>query len=316
MPKDPPRGWSDLVGHRRYGYDSQRPESRRALAQFIAGAGITVVEGDLSTLSVNALRLNTFFVARMTAAQLHVSWTRDRIPARSRYLYLFVNQGMVEFLGDAERVVADGGGLCIVLPGRVPVEFRILGPTEMIFFTFDEREILPLSLSQSNAGSLSRSSTVFRGAYAYLQAITAPQSEESDGESLVLRTLTRDVARAVIAEAAVRRKVDPLFETAQLVIAERALDSRFTIDDLARACGVSRRTIYRVYADHSTSPSEELRRKRLERALDVLENNPGTSLAGVAAASGFGSVSTLERAFRTVRGVSPRVATRAQTSGS
>lgn len=302
----PARGWSDLIGHRRFRYEpGPRGGTYDDRDAFIEGTGIRILEGDSVGLRVHALRFNTFMVVRVHVPHMHVIWSRDRPTAQRRYLYLFVNRGLVEFLGDARHVSAEGGGLCIAFPGREPVEMRTLAPSELIYFTFDESEIAPYGLTPPEIGRISPRSTVFRASYAYLQAIATSDAPEGLEDSAVLRSLTKDVARALVVETQSRDTPDTALQIAQQVIAEQASRRSFTPDELARRCGVSRSTLTRLFAARGMSASREIRRHRAQHALYLLSEHPDMPLSVIAATAGFGSTSAMTRSFEELYEATP-----------
>lgn len=85
----------------------------------------------------------------------------------------------------------------------------------------------------------------------------------------------------------------------------RCADPSLTIDDIARACLVSRRTLYRLFGDVEDGLSAVLRRMRVECARTLLARDPGRATATVALASGFASERHFFRAFRLETGMTP-----------
>ena len=80
-------------------------------------------------------------------------------------------------------------------------------------------------------------------------------------------------------------------------------DEDFGVDALAQAVGLSRSSLYRRLGDGPT-PNAMLREARLARGARLLEGGAGT-VAEVAYAVGFRSVSHFSRAFREAHGVPP-----------
>lgn len=79
---------------------------------------------------------------------------------------------------------------------------------------------------------------------------------------------------------------------------------------LAAQAGVSTRTLHRLFTSSGTTFAQWLRQRRLERCWDELTQRRGRrrNIAGIALASGFGDLSTFNRAFRTHFGMTPRAA--------
>lgn len=80
-------------------------------------------------------------------------------------------------------------------------------------------------------------------------------------------------------------------------------DPRLDAGTVARACNVSRRSLYRL-AD-GEGVAARLRRIRIERAKQLLVGDPSRPVGSVAAACGFDSESGFHRAFRDATGQTP-----------
>jgi transcriptional regulator GlxA family with amidase domain len=91
----------------------------------------------------------------------------------------------------------------------------------------------------------------------------------------------------------------------QVWIAEH-LDKRLSVDDLARRMAMSVRNFERVFTrEVGTTPSQYVLQARVEAARRLLERTDG-GLKHVAAASGFGSIDVMRRAFVRLLGITPR----------
>ncbi len=116
---------------------------------------------------------------------------------------------------------------------------------------------------------------------------------------------------AAAASFAGRADADP--DAADALARERVLDHlrRHLADPaldaatVAAACGMSRRTLYRVVGDQGGGVAGELRRIRIERAKTLLLEHPGRPVGAVGTACGFDSESGFHRAFRTATGQTP-----------
>lgn len=86
-------------------------------------------------------------------------------------------------------------------------------------------------------------------------------------------------------------------------------DPSLSTDTVAAGCGLSRRTIQGIFADHG-GLAAHIRRRRLRAALRIItaDRQHFPDLDGVARATGLGSRRTLERAMRQVYGITPRQA--------
>lgn len=78
------------------------------------------------------------------------------------------------------------------------------------------------------------------------------------------------------------------------------------IEELARMCHISETHFRRVFGEcMQMTPVEYINRVRVRRACDALERT-NKSVSDIAAGTGFGTVSTFNRNFRQIMGVSPQ----------
>ncbi|MCK0440267.1 helix-turn-helix domain-containing protein [Gordonia alkaliphila] len=92
--------------------------------------------------------------------------------------------------------------------------------------------------------------------------------------------------------------------TAQL-IEQHYRDPGFDGDAVARMLYLSRRHMYRFFADTEDTPAVLIARRRLAHARELLVRQPRMSLREVAAASGFTSAGTLSKRFSAEFGLTP-----------
>ncbi|MEU1206742.1 AraC family transcriptional regulator [Nocardia sp. NPDC005825] len=99
---------------------------------------------------------------------------------------------------------------------------------------------------------------------------------------------------------------DSVFTRQQVlaVLRKRYTDPDLTVDEVAHACLVSRRTLYRV-CEEIGGPAALVRRMRVEHARRLLRTDPTRPLSAIAAASGFATDRHFYRAFRQETGVTP-----------
>ncbi len=111
--------------------------------------------------------------------------------------------------------------------------------------------------------------------------------------------------------SAARRR---LYEQARAIVA-RDYRRPLTLELLAAELAASSRQIQRAYEqDGRTSFGEDLRRRRLAVAVELLRTQPGLSVAQVGALAGYPAASHFARVFRTATGLSPS-AYRARCAG-
>lgn len=84
----------------------------------------------------------------------------------------------------------------------------------------------------------------------------------------------------------------------------RAFDPELDADQVAAACRVSRRTLFRALADDEPFTAL-VRRVRVERAQQLLLAHPHRTVAAIAHESGFAGPAQLHRAFQRITGTTP-----------
>ncbi|MEP9395261.1 helix-turn-helix domain-containing protein [Gordonia sp. VNQ95] len=111
-------------------------------------------------------------------------------------------------------------------------------------------------------------------------------------------------------------RTEQVLASAREIVDRHYRDPAFSTETLANLLHLSRRHLYRYFADTDESPSDLIVERRLARARELLERTEGLGLASVAASSGFTSVATLRNRFRTTYGVTPDEYRRAKTGHS
>jgi AraC-like DNA-binding protein len=109
-------------------------------------------------------------------------------------------------------------------------------------------------------------------------------------------------ARAPSARAAIRMG---LLGRAHDLIERRLHEPGFSPERAASALAVSTRQLHVLFEPTGTTFSRHLRARRVARARFILETSPRTSVTEAAYASGFESLSTFFRSFRTAYGCAP-----------
>jgi AraC-like DNA-binding protein len=82
-------------------------------------------------------------------------------------------------------------------------------------------------------------------------------------------------------------------------------DPKLCSDEVAFACGISRRQLYREFLV-GESFAELLRRVRIEHATNRIAGSPHVPLGQVALDCGFFSAGTFAHSFRALHGCTPR----------
>ena len=135
--------------------------------------------------------------------------------------------------------------------------------------------------------------------------LTEAQGETALNAALLLadRALAGAPASAPAQKAALYRAVR---EAANRYLETRILDPRLNADRIARACAVSRATLYRAFEDQG-GVVRHLQRRRLDLAREALARRIDgmPAIADIAAAHGFSSPAHFSRAFRDRFGMPP-----------
>lgn len=100
---------------------------------------------------------------------------------------------------------------------------------------------------------------------------------------------------------------DPRLREALEYLHDHLHDPLFSIDDVTRQAGVSRRWLEYAFRDSlGETPYQYLRRQRLSRARRLLVEEPKTKIYKIAQCSGFSSAKQLAMTFQQDFGMSPR----------
>jgi AraC-like DNA-binding protein len=140
----------------------------------------------------------------------------------------------------------------------------------------------------------------------FLVSLAESAKAQVDGTMLVPHAVGLLSAAAACAGqmAPTQPSVDALTRQAAIEFLGRNLaDPTLDADAVARACHVSRRTLYRVVGEEGIAT--RLRRLRLERARALLLTDQDRPIGSVAAACGFETESGFHRAFRAATGETP-----------
>jgi AraC-like DNA-binding protein len=125
---------------------------------------------------------------------------------------------------------------------------------------------------------------------------------------LLLRTCVRKPAAELAQMELIRARTDA-------IIFEQASDPALTPASIAAQLSVSLRQLYRAFSS-TDSPAARIRRRRLERAAELLTAGPeGGHVEKIAQECGFASAEYFSRAFRREFGLSPRAYRSAHRDG-
>ncbi|MGS2808711.1 AraC-like ligand-binding domain-containing protein [Nocardia sp. MW-W600-9] len=269
-----------------------------------------------------------FGLSRLTSTRQEVTRTRSLIArAAAEYLLISIHTRGSAVLSQHGRSTRVGVGEMVFYESNAPYEWRVGEDIEQVIVQ------IPMDAVRRRPGM----STV---------SVPTARTIPADGPVAIVSGFLTDLARLQDrdtgqAAALTETAIDLIASAASLVAgkpvngpAENSLtregvlaylranytDPALTIDSLAAACFVSRRSVYRVFEEHGESPSDLLRRLRVRRACAMLVSRPDLTFGIIGAASGFATERQFYRAFRRETGRTPgayrRFGTDGQSSGT
>jgi AraC-like DNA-binding protein len=248
--------------------------------------------------------LHARFVTHCYAAHLHESWTLAA-----------VDSGAATFELDGARHVAPAGSTFLIPPGAVhtgepatPVGYRYrvvyLDPAGYPAETADLLSARP----GRDAPVVVRHQRLAHTLTQLHHALESPEHTLEQGESL--NSVAGALAELLSGQHALLRPRSHRAVASAIEYIRAHIDEDFSLGDLARAVGVSRYHLVRVFhADVGMPPSDYRRALRVLAAQYLLQS--GHLPVEVAVQCGFYDQSHLNRHFKAVTGVTPRQYARA-----
>ncbi len=302
------RQWTEVMEREHAGM------SFRATGGDFTGDLRVVGERDLHMLSVDAKSLvshrSSKDVARDTAERIDI-------------VYMLDGGAVAEQNG--ERTVLRGGEACLVNLGA-PFRFHCPGPFRQLVLTVPTAELrrrgTPVDELMTHA---LRVDSHGLGApwLAFVQGLWSLVSRQGpEPLSSLLPSLLDAIEMLMgtspdLAAARAQSASQRLYAEAMSLIETSSHDPAFGPDTLAALLHVSRRTVFRAFAEHGTTVAEEILRCRLRRAERALRVQGGrATVEHIAYACGFRSASTFHARFQERFGVSPRRYVRGAGAGT
>jgi AraC-like DNA-binding protein len=143
-------------------------------------------------------------------------------------------------------------------------------------------------------------------------------ADPAGGAALAPHALGLLTSALTLATGAARPADRPTALDRERVLAHLAAhhaDQALGADAVARACHLSRRTLFRLFEGEAEGFGDVLRRLRVTAAQDLLRTEPRLPLATVAVRCGFGGETQFHRAFRAATGTTPAAWRRAARGG-
>lgn len=132
---------------------------------------------------------------------------------------------------------------------------------------------------------------------------------ETPAEAELLADNALGLIASAVRLAAGERPVDTPADTlsrehVMVYLRKRCTDPELTVDEVAAACHISRRTLFRIF-DGGETLTAALRKLRVRHAQALLDHHPPYPPAAVAFGSGFATVRHFYRAFQRETGMTP-----------
>ncbi|QLY31893.1 AraC family transcriptional regulator [Nocardia huaxiensis] len=298
---------------------SSNLSARQAFEQWEAAVADAVVPARIEPLcsghwhgKVSVTQFDRFSVSRMRASSQRVVRTK-RMVEQSSDEFLLVNMVLdgTNWTEQGQTATTRCGSIAFFDSG-LPLESRTTENSVSAIVRAPLR--LVLEHSGLNRNELPTATAIpIDGALGVVAGFFKGLSELSPGEADRAATVLGSEGASMLASALLLATgksspapSDSLYTRQQVFAFMRAhcTDPNLTIEDIAHACLISRRTLYRACEGHG-GPGGLLRRMRVEVARKLLRADPARPLAAIAAASGFATDRHFYRAFREETGFTP-----------
>ncbi|GAA1946992.1 helix-turn-helix transcriptional regulator [Microbacterium aquimaris] len=270
-----------------------------AFGAYLRAANLRIV--DVATDGVFRAVMTRFpeiTFAHVTAPEAVVDWPRDRL-SWQRAAAVVCLEGAVSTHAEG-AVWTREPGLTLVPPGDTPVRFELTGErNRILYLSLPASMVTELNLpDHAPRVSDALPDEALRPLVAFVTSLSAVRipGETAAGP---LQAASAEVARALVRliTEGHSREVS-LFSRAMRAILSQYQDQRLTVTTLARDLGVSARSLQAAFAEEGTTVVAEIRAQRGRAAVAMRRGNPHMPSVELAAAVGFGSLSSLFRALR------------------
>lgn len=276
----------------------------RPLDAYMASANIRFsnLRDERGVLRANVVRIGRFLFAHVQLPVSTVVWPRDAL-SRNRVV-MIAAEGTGLTVASEASIIARRSSWFVVPPGTEEVTFTASKPIELVFVSLDDTELVgEHHIDFGRVGADSAPESVLRPLVAFVKSLCAIESEHVDRGASPLGEAASEVARAlvtaVVGEPAERLDV---FNAVMRIVLQDYPSPDLSLPAVARALGVSARTVQSALSARGTTFSDELRTVRLKAASELRSRNPGLPLSDVAKLAGFGTRQSLHRAMRKTHG--------------
>lgn len=255
---------------------------------------------------VSARRLSTTYGSVSVRASQLSAGSAGHLSGGDDLLLCVVQRGTLELTASREEDRLIRAGEAVFVSARRVFEPVALAKTDLVMITGPEELSRDVSAVfsdgcfrlQTRDCALLEPTTAFA-----VEALRAGGHSNSRLGSYYIERLLQEMLQGLLADTgrvarAPRRTQDP-FRRALSVLSTQCSDPTLTTNDLAESMHISRRQLEREFQKHGTTIRGELRRIRIERAVDMLRDPDYTvlSLQQIAQHVGYSGASSLTRAM-------------------
>jgi len=270
-----------------------------ALSEYMTDANLRFVDLPLvGTLTANIVNFPAQTFGHVILPPTTIEWPRDR-QSRDRVLVLVTQDERFE-VSSAGRVLRKASGFTLVPPGGNPVLFRTSSPsTELIYVSSDVSllgdTVIPETQGQLPGTVPSAVAVPLTSFVTALCSITTGGVTAAEPIAKVAQEVGRSLVRVFGTDG---RGQQDLFTAAMEIIVREHARIDLSGGLVAKRLRVATRTLQHAFTQQHTTFSAQLRAVRVKAANEIRTRNPAIPARQLAAATGFGSVSTLLRALR------------------
>ena len=306
--------WRSAAGADDPGVTISRFRGRRGLAEFLGPLRVVSRSADGFEALVRVHQVGAITIVDALAMPCSVIRSRREVdPAVDAELVLLITSapGRLSLAGRPEEDFR--AGQLIILSTAEPATMTVDDICETVQLTV-KASVLGRDVVQALRRSrpVSPDTALVRAATTFLRRFgqTAAAGTSTEATDVLAQSAAVGLLRSVLAQQAYRtHSVDDtsrsVRERTLQLVERRFADPDFAVADVARELHVSRRQLYRHFADSGESLAAVIAERRLEEVRILLDARPELRLTDVAARSGFSSSATMRNRFRAAFGVTP-----------
>lgn len=246
-------------------------------------------------------------------ASAHRVLRRTSTGRSERYLKVLWQLGGATRLQHSRRTSVIGAGQWAVYDTSRPYAFEATDGShfQMVLIPISELQRRGLSLVESCLGMPLQRTGMVEVARSALAGLLAGDVDICTQGQSVLQDSILALLGAAVSNVASAQDREERLTNRRLELVHRYIDGHFTrttlrADEVAAACGLSRRTLYLLFRSNGMTPHTYIMQRRLDRARELLQAvNERRTLTEIAFELGFADLSHFSRAFSARYGMSP-----------